>query len=133
MPTRTCGYRQARDGGSKGKLTALAHWIFTSDCYSCKLSRIDYEDMGYEFPTECKDCFPGVHEYNKATYVIYTDCSEQYIMGSNGAICINILAIDSVMDDNGITDGVDRLEIRRELNHLSGMVLKMQRDKAKKK
>jgi len=52
-------------------------------------------------------------------------------MSMSGAVALNLLAIDSVMNDFEITDGSDRLEVRREVNHLSGMVRKIQDDNVK--
>ena len=92
-----------------------------------------YLEAGYDRPLLCSSCFPGVHEYNKAAYIIYTECSDQYIMGMSGAICLNILAINSVMDDHEVQGGADRLDIRRDVKKLSSMVLEMQRVKNKDK
>jgi len=49
----------------------------------------------------------------------------------SGAVAINSLAIDSIMNDYEIVDGADRLEIRSEVKHIYNLVQDAQRLRAK--
>ena len=80
---------------------------------------------------KCDTCFPGVHPYNKATYIVYNGCSDQYIVGNNGIIGLNIIAINSILDDYKVVAGSDRISIREEVRYLSNLVLKIVKAKAK--
>ena len=109
----------------------MSGWISVADCKTCRTTHQEYIDAGYTITLKCATCFPGVHPYNKAAYIIYNKCSDQYIMGNNGAISINILAVDSILNDYNITEGEERLEIREEVRELSNLVLKLIRENKK--
>ena len=111
----------------------MSEWISVADCKTCKETHIEYKKEGFNIPLKCSTCFPGVHSYNKATYIVYNGCSDQYIVGNNGIIGLNILAINSILDDHEVINCQDRIEIREEVRYLSNLVNKITRAKAEKK
>ena len=54
-------------------------------------------------------------------------------MGSTGAIGLNQLAIDSIMNDFHIDDGEDRIAIRKDVHRLANKVISIARARAKAK
>lgn len=64
---------------------------------------------------------------------MYAECSEQYIVSFGGVVGLNNLAIDSILNDYGVIDGKDRIEIRKEVHRLSRMVRKVIDDRSKAK
>lgn len=50
----------------------------------------------------CAECMPEVMEGNKEVIDVYTRVRGQHIMGMNGPVDINVVAIKTVMDLIGI-------------------------------
>ncbi len=109
----------------------MVQWLVTADCKRCHTSQEEYLEAGIDTEIRCEDCFPSVHNYNKASYTVYTHTQDQHILGMSGAVAINSLAIDSIMNDYEIVDGADRLEIRSEVKHIYNLVQDAQRLRAK--
>ncbi len=55
---------------------------------------------------------------NVDVYRIHTLCQGQYIMGFNGPVDVNILAVDSAMEDEGISKHL-RYETKKRVRSLS--------------
>jgi hypothetical protein len=105
----------------------LGQWIALSNCKSCRNLYKEYKEEGYEIDPPCDNCFPSIHPYNKATYLVYTHCSDQVLLGMNGAVSINILAMDLIIDklntvkETDIEEG-DKIELFHDVNNLFNIV-----------
>jgi hypothetical protein len=94
-----------------------------SNCKTCRETYKEYNKEGFEIEPPCERCFPSIHPYNRATYEVYVHCSGQLILGMSGAISVNILSIDLIIDrlnQSGVTDieDGDRLDIYSDVNKL---------------
>jgi hypothetical protein len=99
----------------------------SANCKSCKNTYKEYKEEGYELDPPCDRCFPSIHPYNRATYEVYVNSSSQLILGFDGAVSINILAIDLVIDrlnSMGVTDieEGDKLELYNDVNQLFNVI-----------
>ena len=80
----------------------------------------------------CATCFPGVHDYYAAAYRIYSDCSDQLLLGFGGAVSINIVAINLILDCYSV-ELEERLDFYRDVRHIFNLVSKEERAIAKAK
>jgi hypothetical protein len=62
-------------------------------CDNCKALKKDKFDI-----EDCKECVPDILEENEDAEKIYFVVQDQYIMGFNGAVGINQMAIHAAMD-----------------------------------
>ena len=68
---------------------------------------------------------------NDDVFRIYSLCQGQYIMGPNGAIDANILAIDSTMTDERIPEHL-RYETKQRVRALTQHMLNLAYEESKK-
>jgi len=68
---------------------------------------------------------------NADVYRVYALCQGQYIMGPNGAIDANILAIDSTMTDEHIPEHL-RYETKQRVRALTQHMLNLAYEESKK-
>ncbi len=87
-----------------------------SDRTSCKICR-----TAHDVPP-CDDCFPNIHSYNEGVFLIYNECGDQYLMGSMGAVGLNMLAIELAMEYLDI-DKKERLHFNREVRRFGSIVI----------
>jgi hypothetical protein len=95
----------------------------------------DQCELTYSFTDEdppCGECFPGVHEFNVPFYTLYAKVSNQYLMGPNGAIGINMLAVDLVLDYFNVAED-ERLEFQEKVQTIASKVLSVQQADAERR
>ncbi len=80
----------------------------------------------------CSTCFPGVHEHNIPFYTIYGHVSGQYLMGPGGAVGLNLLAVDKVLDYFDVPND-ERLEFQMKVQTIANKVLATQHADAERK
>lgn len=80
----------------------------------------------------CDVCFPGIHKFNEPFYTLYGHVSNQYLMGPNGAIGLNLLAVDKVMDYFRIAVD-ERLEFQSKVKTIANKVLATQHADAERR
>lgn len=127
MSHRTFRYSHFRGRGSRKKLRELAFWYATANCKTC------IEVFGGEQFTPCTTCRPIVHPYNVSTVILYNSCSDQLIMGFDGAVSINDLAITNAMKNYFTVKKRDRLALSKSVRNLYHEILSIQKARAKTK
>lgn len=90
---------------------------------------------GGEHLTPCETCRPQIHEFNYSTVILYAACADQYIMGANGPIGLNDVAIQSAMKNYFTVKKEERLELslsaRKFCNRVLDLLIKANKEKAK--
>ena len=108
MPSKTCCHRQRRINCGKKNLIDFAVWLSGIDRTDCKICLKTWADFGKTAP--CETCRPELESANVESVNIYQQCSGQWIVGPNGIIDINILAVIEVMKLKKIKDMDECLE-----------------------
>lgn len=80
----------------------------------------------------CDTCFPGVHKYNVPFYTLYNHVSGQYLMGPVGAVGLNLIAVDKVMDYFDIPN-CERIEFQSKVQLIANKVLATQHADAERR
>lgn len=84
----------------------------------------DYKDNGHDIDTPCDECFPDVHPYNRATYLLYNLCADQLIFSFAGPVAINMVAVDITMNSYDV-DVSERADMQQDVKNLYGKIVKV--------
>jgi hypothetical protein len=80
----------------------------------------------------CGECKPELKEANEPYFVLYSYCGDQLIMGSHGAVGLNMLAVKDAMKDYGI-DPEEYIEFSYKVREIAGIVIREQMNELEEK
>lgn len=95
------------------------------DCEECRETWERYEQ-----DPPCGKCFPGIHPYNESTIDLYQACGDQYIVGPNGVVALNDMAIMAAMKNYFKVKKKERLGLSMAVRKLSSTIVELQVKKA---
>lgn len=85
-----------------------------------------YEAAGKETP--CGDCRPELKKVNEPYVILYYYCQDQYIMGPQGPVALDMRAINQAMDDYNI-DPDERIEFSTVVRRIANIIFSAQAKK----
>ncbi len=97
---------------------------------SCDVCLKAYEGSGREPP--CDACKPILKEVNVPYFVLYSYCQDQYIMGFNGPVGLNLLAVNQAMIDYKVPDE-EKIEFSSTVRRIAGIVISARAEDASSK
>jgi len=89
-----------------------------------------YEGSGKGTP--CESCRPELKQINVPYFTLYYYCQDQYIMGANGPVALNMLAINQAMQDYHIDDD-EKIEFSLKVRKIAYVIISSQMDEAEQK
>lgn len=102
-------------------------------CKDCQWLYDEYKQEGYDVEPPCGTCFPTPHPYNRATFDVYIECSDQIIFSPGGAVGLNIPAVEIVLNDYDIPNKNHRRQIRNDVRQLAQKVISHQHKAAERR
>lgn len=88
--------------------------------------------QAYNKPTPCEGCKPTALEDSQPYLLLYSLCSDQLIVGANGAIGLNFLAVERIAKLAGVEE-VELLDFYENIRFINTIVLNEQYKDNKRK